>query len=97
MFLAENATKQGVVVLSSGLQYQILIDGNGEKPALHHVVTCHYHGTLINGEIFDSSVKRGRPASFPVNGVIKQGVCLESGGSIPKNLNPILLYYKKII
>ena len=71
LFLAENATKQGVVVLPSGLQYQVLVEGNGEKPNLHNVVTCHYHGTLLNGEVFDSSVKRGRPASFPVNGVIK--------------------------
>ena len=70
-FLAENATKQSVVVLPSGLQYQVLVEGNGEKPNLHNVVTCHYHGTLINGEVFDSSVKRGQPASFPVNGVIK--------------------------
>ena len=70
-FLAENANQEGVVVLSSGLQYQILVEGHGEKPALHHVVTCHYHGTLTNGEVFDSSVKRGQPASFPVNGVIK--------------------------
>jgi FKBP-type peptidyl-prolyl cis-trans isomerase len=71
LFLAENATQQGVVVLSSGLQYQVLVEGNGEKPNLYNVVTCHYHGTLVNGEVFDSSVKRGRPASFPVNGVIK--------------------------
>jgi FKBP-type peptidyl-prolyl cis-trans isomerase len=71
MFLAENATKQDIVVLPSGLQYQVLVEGNGEKPNLHNVVTCHYHGTLINGEVFDSSVKRGQPASFPVNGVIK--------------------------
>lgn len=70
-FLAENATKPGVVVLSSGLQYQILVEGHGEKPGLHHFVTCHYHGTLTDGEIFDSSVERGRPATFPVNGVIK--------------------------
>jgi FKBP-type peptidyl-prolyl cis-trans isomerase FklB len=70
-YLSENATKQGVVVLTSGLQYQILVEGKGEKPALHNMVTCHYHGTLISGEVFDSSVKRGQPASFPVNGVIK--------------------------
>ena len=70
-FLSENATKQGVVVLTSGLQYQILVEGKGEKPALHNMVTCHYHGTLTSGEVFDSSVKRGQPASFPVNGVIK--------------------------
>jgi FKBP-type peptidyl-prolyl cis-trans isomerase FklB len=70
-YLSENATKQGVVVLTSGLQYQILVAGQGEKPKLHNIVTCHYHGTLISGEVFDSSVKRGQPASFPVNGVIK--------------------------
>ncbi len=70
-FLVENANQQGVVVLSSGLQYQVLVEGEGEKPNLHNVVTCHYHGTLLNGEVFDSSVKRGQPASFPVNGVIK--------------------------
>jgi FKBP-type peptidyl-prolyl cis-trans isomerase FklB len=71
LFLADNGTKEGVVVLASGLQYQILVEGKGEKPALHNFVTCHYHGTLITGEVFDSSVKRGQPASFPVNGVIK--------------------------
>lgn len=70
-YLTGNATKQEVVVLPSGLQYQILVAGQGEKPALHNIVTCHYHGTLISGEVFDSSVKRGQPASFPVNGVIK--------------------------
>ena len=70
-YLSENATKQGVVVLASGLQYQILVEGQGEKPQLQNIVTCHYHGTLISGEVFDSSVKRGQPASFPVNGVIK--------------------------
>jgi FKBP-type peptidyl-prolyl cis-trans isomerase FklB len=70
-FLSENANKPGVVVLASGLQYQILVEGQGEKPKLHNMVTCHYHGTLISGEVFDSSVKRGQPASFPVNGVIK--------------------------
>ena len=70
-YLSENSTKPGVVVLTSGLQYQILVEGQGEKPKLHNIVTCHYHGTLISGEVFDSSVKRGQPASFPVNGVIK--------------------------
>ena len=71
LFLADNATKEGVIVLPSGLQYRVLVEGQGEKPALHNFVTCHYHGTLITGEVFDSSVKRGQPASFPVNGVIK--------------------------
>jgi len=70
-FLAENAKREGVVTLPSGLQYEIITKGNGEKPILADKVTTHYHGTLINGTIFDSSVKRGQPASFPVNGVIK--------------------------
>jgi FKBP-type peptidyl-prolyl cis-trans isomerase FklB len=70
-FLKENAQKAGVVSLPSGLQYEVLFQGTGEKPLLHHTVTCHYHGTLINGEVFDSSVLRGQPASFPLNAVIK--------------------------
>ena len=70
-FLKENAQKAGVVSLPSGLQYEVLVQGAGEKPLLHHTVTCHYHGTLINGEVFDSSVLRGQPASFPLNAVIK--------------------------
>ena len=70
-FLKENAHKAGVVSLPSGLQYEVLVQGAGEKPLLHHTVTCHYHGTLINGEVFDSSVLRGQPASFPLNAVIK--------------------------
>lgn len=70
-FLKNNATRPGVVVLPSGLQYEILVTGSGDKPAIHHTVTCHYHGTLINGEVFDSSVLRGKPASFPLNAVIK--------------------------
>ncbi|MBI9039258.1 MAG: FKBP-type peptidyl-prolyl cis-trans isomerase [Bacteroidales bacterium] len=70
-FLAENAKRDGVVTLPSGLQYEIINIGDGEKPKLNDKVTTHYHGTLINGTIFDSSVKRGQPASFPVNGVIK--------------------------
>jgi FKBP-type peptidyl-prolyl cis-trans isomerase FklB len=70
-FLAENAKKEGVVSLPSGLQYEIINKGTGDKPKLTDKVTTHYHGTLINGTVFDSSVKRGQPASFPVNGVIK--------------------------
>ena len=70
-FLSENAKREGVVSLPSGLQYEILEKGVGEKPSLHHTVTCHYHGTVISGEVFDSSVKRGQPASFPLNAVIK--------------------------
>jgi len=70
-FLAENAKKEGVVVLPSGLQYKVITDGTGAKPAATDKVTVHYHGTLIDGTVFDSSVDRGTPASFPVNGVIK--------------------------
>jgi len=70
-FLAANKTKEGVVELPSGLQYQVLAMGDGEKPWPTHNVTCHYHGTLIDGTVFDSSVQRGRPASFPLNMVIK--------------------------
>ncbi|MDI9364380.1 MAG: FKBP-type peptidyl-prolyl cis-trans isomerase [Flavobacterium sp.] len=70
-FLAANKTKEGVVALESGLQYQVLTLGTGEKPKVSNTVTCHYHGTLINGTIFDSSVQRGVPASFPLSAVIK--------------------------
>jgi FKBP-type peptidyl-prolyl cis-trans isomerase FklB len=70
-FLAENAKKPNIVSLPSGMQYEVLVQGTGEKPKLHNTVTCHYHGTLIDGTVFDSSVKRGQPASFPVNAVIK--------------------------
>jgi len=69
-FLAENKTKPGVITTASGLQYIILKDGTGASPTLSDNVTTHYHGTLIDGSIFDSSVERGQPASFPVNGVI---------------------------
>jgi len=70
-FLAENSRKPGVVTLPSGLQYQILTEGNGPKPQATDKVNCHYHGTLIDGSVFDSSVQRGTPATFPVNGVIQ--------------------------
>ena len=70
-FLAENGKKETVVTLPSGLQYEIIKQGDGPKPSANNTVTCHYHGTTIKGEVFDSSVKRGQPASFPLNGVIK--------------------------
>lgn len=70
-FLEENAKKEGVVTLASGLQYQILQEGNGAKPKATDRVKCHYHGTLLNGKVFDSSVERGQPAVFGVNQVIK--------------------------
>lgn len=69
-FLQENAKKEGVVVLDSGLQYEILTAGEGEKPARESTVRTHYHGTLIDGSVFDSSYQRGQPAEFPVSGVI---------------------------
>ena len=69
-FLAENAKKSGVTTLASGLQYEVLTEGAGKKPSLGSSVTTHYHGTLINGTVFDSSYQRGQPATFPVNGVI---------------------------
>ena len=69
-FLAENSRKPGVTTLPSGLQYEVLTEGIGQKPGLSSSVTTHYHGTLINGTVFDSSYQRGQPATFPVNGVI---------------------------
>jgi FKBP-type peptidyl-prolyl cis-trans isomerase FklB len=69
-FLAKNAKEAGVVVLPSGLQYKVITEGKGAKPGLTSVVSVHYHGTLIDGTEFDSSIKRGQPATFPVNGVI---------------------------
>ncbi|MFY0653296.1 MAG: FKBP-type peptidyl-prolyl cis-trans isomerase [Cyclobacteriaceae bacterium] len=69
-FLEENKTKEGVVTLESGLQYKVINEGSGEKPTASSTVTTHYHGTTIDGDVFDSSVDRGTPASFPVNGVI---------------------------
>jgi FKBP-type peptidyl-prolyl cis-trans isomerase FklB len=83
-FLARNKQKEGIVELPSGLQYEIITEGTGSKPTANNEVTCHYHGTLINGTIFDSSVQRGRPASFPLNMVIKgwtEGLQLMPTGS----------------
>lgn len=69
-FLAENAKRDEVTELESGLQYEIMTTGEGPKPTATDNVTCHYHGTLIDGTVFDSSVQRGEPASFPLNMVI---------------------------
>lgn len=69
-FLAENAKKDGVVVLESGLQYEVITEGSGAKPTKESTVRTHYHGTFIDGRVFDSSVERGQPAEFPVGGVI---------------------------
>lgn len=70
-FLAENGKKPGIVTLPSGLQYKVVKEGTGPMPKASDTVTTHYKGTLISGKEFDSSYKRGEPASFPVNGVIK--------------------------
>ncbi|KZN50963.1 FKBP-type peptidyl-prolyl cis-trans isomerase [Pseudoalteromonas luteoviolacea] len=70
-FLEENAKRAEVTVTESGLQYEVISTGEGDKPAAESTVRVHYHGTLINGTVFDSSYDRGQPAEFPVNGVIK--------------------------
>lgn len=70
-FLYKNADREGVITLPSGMQYEVLVQGEGDRPSSREKVTTHYHGTLINGKVFDSSVERGLPATFPVNGVIK--------------------------
>ena len=70
-FLAANKTKEGVVTLPSGLQYKILKEGTGPKPTATDTVVCQYRGTLLDGTEFDSSYKRGQPATFPVSQVIK--------------------------
>ena len=93
-FLAENAKKPGVVTLPSGLQYQVLREGNGRKPSATDQVECHYEGTLINGQVFDSSYRRGETATFGLNQVIKgwtEGLQLMQEGAkyrffIPYNL-----------
>jgi FKBP-type peptidyl-prolyl cis-trans isomerase FklB len=93
-FLDENAAKEGVVTTASGLQYQVLTEGQGAKPVASDEVTVHYHGTLLDGTVFDSSVDRGQPATFPVGGVIQgwvEALQLMNVGSkyklfIPSNL-----------
>ena len=68
-YLADNASKDGVVTLPSGLQYKVIKEGNGRKPKATDKVKCHYEGFLIDGTVFDSSVQRGEPAVFPLNGL----------------------------
>lgn len=93
-YLAENAKKEGVVTLPSGLQYQVLKEGTGRKPKATDTVKCHYEGMLIDGTLFDSSLQRGEPAEFPLNGVIAgwtEGLQLMKEGAkyrffIPYNL-----------
>ncbi|MEC8273499.1 MAG: FKBP-type peptidyl-prolyl cis-trans isomerase, partial [Bacteroidota bacterium] len=69
-FLDENAKNEGVITTASGLQYEVINKGTGATPVESDQVTVHYHGTLVDGTVFDSSVERGQPATFPVNGVI---------------------------
>jgi len=93
-FLAANKLKPGIITLPSGLQYEVITEGSGIKPLASQKVTCHYHGTLIDGTVFDSSVKRDMPATFPLNMVIKgwtEGLQLMPTGSkwrfyLPPNL-----------
>ena len=95
-FLAENAKKEGVVTLPSGLQYQVLKEGNGKKPSATDQVVCHYEGTLIDGTIFDSSYKRNEPATFGLNQVIPgwtEGVQLMQEGAKYRFFIPYKLAY----
>lgn len=93
-FLADNAKKKGVTTTKSGLQYEVIKQGDGPKPAATDTVNVHYHGTLIDGKVFDSSVERGEPVTFPLQQVIKgwtEGLQLMPVGSkwrfyIPSNL-----------
>ena len=83
-YLAENAQNEGVQVTSTGLQYQVMAEGDGERPVATDTVTVHYHGTTMDGRVFDSSIERGEPAQFPLNGVIAgwtEGVQLMPVGS----------------
>lgn len=95
-FLAENAKKEGIVTLPSGLQYQVLQEGNGKSPKATDKVKCHYEGTLINGKVFDSSYRRGEPATFPLNGVIAgwtEGLQLMKEGAKYRFFIPFNLAY----
>ncbi|MBN1927492.1 MAG: FKBP-type peptidyl-prolyl cis-trans isomerase [Prolixibacteraceae bacterium] len=95
-FLNENAKKEGVQVTESGLQYEVLVEGDGPKPTAENTVKVHYHGTTIDGKVFDSSVDRGEPATFPLKGVIKgwtEGVQLMPVGSKYKFYIPSELAY----
>ena len=95
-FLAENGKKEGVVTLKSGLQYEVLREGNGKKPKATDQVKCHYEGTLINGQVFESSYKRNEPAVFPLNQVIPgwtEGLQLMQEGAKYRFYIPYILAY----
>tara|TARA_B100000513_G_scaffold676_1_gene538 strand:- start:144 stop:821 length:678 start_codon:yes stop_codon:yes gene_type:complete len=96
IFLEQNKQKEGVMTTESGLQYLILSEGKGNNPTLNDNVTVHYHGTLIDGTIFDSSVDRKQPATFPLNGVIpgwQEALQMMSVGSKWKIFIPSELAY----
>ncbi|WP_298455213.1 FKBP-type peptidyl-prolyl cis-trans isomerase [uncultured Prevotella sp.] len=95
-YLAENAKKEGVVTLPSGLQYMVLKEGSGKKPKATDKVKCHYEGFLIDGTVFDSSVERGEPAVFPLNQVIAgwtEGLQLMQEGAKYRFFIPYILGY----
>lgn len=95
-FLAENGKKEGIITLSSGLQYQVLKEGNGKKPSATDQVVCHYEGTLIDGTVFDSSYQRNQPATFGLNQVIPgwtEGVQLMQEGAKYRFFIPYKLAY----
>ena len=95
-YLAENAKKDGVITLPSGLQYQVLKEGNGKKPTAKDTVMCHYEGFLIDGTVFDSSVQRGEPATFPLQQVIAgwtEGLQLMQEGAKYRFFIPYRLAY----
>ena len=96
IFLEQNKDKDGVITTESGLQYLVLLEGKGNNPTLNDNVTVHYHGTLIDGTIFDSSVDRKQPATFPLNGVIpgwQEALQMMSVGSKWKIFIPSELAY----
>ena len=95
-FLAENGKKEGIVTLPSGLQYEAIREGNGKKPKATDQVRCHYEGTLINGQVFDSSYQRNEPAVFPLNQVIPgwtEGLQLMQEGAKYRFYIPYILAY----
>ena len=95
-YLAENGKKEGVVTLPSGLQYQVLREGNGRKPSAKDTVKCHYEGFLIDGTVFDSSVQRGEPATFGLQQVIAgwtEGLQLMQEGAKYRFFIPYKLAY----
>lgn len=95
-FLAENAKKEGVKVTASGLQYMVITEGTGKSPKATDSVKCHYEGFLTNGTVFDSSVQRGEPAVFPLNGVIAgwtEGLQLMKEGGKTRFFIPYNLAY----